>query len=118
MLLPSPDFFQCRVPSEKGKDAFLINPFGLSFHEVTGSNLLKVDLHGKIIDRGSSKFGINNRGFILHSAIHEARKDVNCIVHCHVPEVIAVCQLSPSRVQTIGFLIVQCAGTLGFRHAV
>jgi adducin len=78
----------CRVPGSH--DHFLINPFGFLFHEVTASSLIKVDVDGTIVDPGSSNYGINNRGYTLHSAVHMNRPDVECVIHLHLPEVIAV----------------------------
>ena len=37
-----------KVPGEEG--AFLINPFGLHFSEVTASNLVKIDIDGAKLD--------------------------------------------------------------------
>lgn len=36
-----------------------------------------------MIDRGSTTYGVNKAGFVLHSAIHEARQDINAIIHIH-----------------------------------
>ncbi|XP_052101059.1 gamma-adducin-like isoform X8 [Mytilus californianus] len=69
---------------------FLINPFGVLYSEVTASSLVKVDMQGETIDPGSTTLGINKAGFTLHSAIHQARPDIKCIIHLHTPEVIAV----------------------------
>ncbi|KAH8853261.1 Alpha-adducin [Schistosoma japonicum] len=69
---------------------FLINPFGLLYHEIQASSLVKIDASGNIIDQGSSVLGVNKAGWTLHSALHSARKDVNCIIHVHLPDVIAV----------------------------
>jgi ribulose-5-phosphate 4-epimerase/fuculose-1-phosphate aldolase len=60
---------------------FLINPFGLTFDEITASSLVKVDLEGNII--GESAYGINYAGYIIHSAIHAAREDATWIAHFH-----------------------------------
>lgn len=60
---------------------FLINPFGLHYSEVTASNLVKVDLEGRVI--GESEWGINPAGYVIHSTIHAARADVNCVMHTH-----------------------------------
>lgn len=70
---------------------FLINPYGMMFEEVTASSLVKVDLAGrKVMD---SDFDINPAGFIIHSAIHEAREDAGCVMHLHTPAGVAVaCQ--------------------------
>src|ERR1700691_2542963 len=60
---------------------FLINPYGMTFDEVTASNLVKVDLAGKkVMD---SPYEINPAGFTIHSAIHAAREDSNCVLHVH-----------------------------------
>ncbi|BFZ09901.1 hypothetical protein BsWGS_12940 [Bradybaena similaris] len=69
---------------------FLINPFGFLYNEITASSLQKVDLSGNIIDQGSSEFGVNKAGFTLHSAIHGARADINCVIHLHTPAAVAV----------------------------
>src|SRR5882672_411591 len=60
-----------RVPG--AEHHFLINPYGLMFDEINASSLVKVD-HDckKIID---SPFPINPAGFVIHSAVHEARHD-------------------------------------------
>jgi ribulose-5-phosphate 4-epimerase/fuculose-1-phosphate aldolase len=68
-----------RVPGPEHH--FLINPFGLAFEEVTASNLVKVDLDGKII--GNSPYPINAAGFTIHSAIHAARPEVGCVIYLH-----------------------------------
>ena len=68
-----------RVP---GRDHhFLINPYGMTFDEITASGLVKVDLCGrKVMD---SPYEINPAGFTIHSAIHAAREDANCVLHVH-----------------------------------
>ncbi|XP_073503594.1 alpha-adducin isoform X12 [Phyllobates terribilis] len=77
-----------RVSSEQ--EHFLIVPFGLLYSEVTASSLVKVNLQGDIVDRGSTNLGVNKAGFTLHSAIYAARPDVKCIVHIHTPAGAAV----------------------------
>ncbi|XP_078812105.1 alpha-adducin isoform X21 [Oryzias latipes] len=70
-----------RVNSDQ--ERFLIAPFGLLYSEVTASSLVKINLQGEIVDRGSTNLGVNQAGFTLHSAIYAARPDVKCIVHIH-----------------------------------
>uniref|UniRef100_A0A9J8AYG1 Alpha-adducin n=1 Tax=Cyprinus carpio carpio TaxID=630221 RepID=A0A9J8AYG1_CYPCA len=70
-----------RLNSEQ--ERFLIVPFGLLYSEVTASSLVKINLQGEIVDRGSTNLGVNQAGFTLHSAIYAARPDVKCIVHIH-----------------------------------
>jgi adducin len=65
------------------EDYFLLNPFGLLYSEVTASNLVKLDLNGGVIDRGTTGLGAPYTGFIIHSAIHSARPDIKCIIHVH-----------------------------------
>lgn len=77
-----------RVSSEQ--EHFLIVPFGLLYSEVTASSLVKINLQGDIVDRGSTNLGVNKAGFTLHSAIYAARPDVKCIVHIHTPAGAAV----------------------------
>nr|XP_020018304.1 alpha-adducin isoform X5 [Castor canadensis] len=77
-----------RVNSEQ--EHFLIVPFGLLYSEVTASSLVKINLQGDIVDRGSTNLGVNQAGFTLHSAIYAARPDAKCIVHIHTPAGAAV----------------------------
>lgn len=68
-----------RVPGAKAH--FLINPYGMFFHEITASSLVKVDEKGEII--GDSEYGINPAGFTIHSAVHMAHEAAGCIMHLH-----------------------------------
>jgi ribulose-5-phosphate 4-epimerase/fuculose-1-phosphate aldolase len=75
-----------RVP---GSDHhFLVNPYGCLFEEITASNLVKVDLDGaKVMD---SPYPVNPAGFTIHSAVHAAREDAQCVMHLHTNAGIAV----------------------------
>ena len=67
---------------------FLINPYGMTFDEVTASSLVKIDLEGrKLMD---SPYEINPAGFTIHSAIHAAREDAQCVMHTHSLNGVAV----------------------------
>lgn len=77
-----------------GENQFLINPFGLLWEEITASSLVKVDAEGKIIDQGSTEYGINPAGFKIHSAIHTSDRKAKWVIHIHVPDVVAVASLS------------------------
>lgn len=61
-------------------DRFLINPFGMMFDEVRASDLLVVDLHGRVVS-GSADYNV--AGFTIHSAVHMAREDAHCVLHTH-----------------------------------
>src|SRR5262249_28401674 len=67
---------------------FLINPYGLRYDEVTATNLVKIDLEGRKI--GDNPHPVNPAGFVIHSAIHEAREDARCVLHTHTTAGIAV----------------------------
>ncbi|WP_397451048.1 class II aldolase/adducin family protein [Pseudomonas sp. NA-150] len=60
---------------------FLINPYGLFFEEMTASNLVKIDLQGNKVE--ASPHPVNPAGFLIHSAIHSAREDAQCVLHTH-----------------------------------
>lgn len=75
-----------RVPGPEHH--FLINPYGLMFDEITASSLVKVDQQcNKIID---SPYPVNPAGFVIHSAVHAAREDIQCVLHTHTKAGIAV----------------------------
>jgi ribulose-5-phosphate 4-epimerase/fuculose-1-phosphate aldolase len=64
-----------------GEHQFLINPYGLMFDEITASSLVKVDMAcNKLIE---SPFPVNPAGFVIHSAVHEARPEAGCVLHTH-----------------------------------
>jgi ribulose-5-phosphate 4-epimerase/fuculose-1-phosphate aldolase len=74
------------VPGEHGH--FLINPFGYRFDEVTATNLVKIDLEGRVI--GDQRQKVNVSGFAIHGAVHAARLDAACVMHLHNPNGVAV----------------------------
>ncbi len=74
------------VPGEEGR--FLINPFGFRFDEICASNLVKIDLQGRVI--GEQQYKVNVTGFAIHGAVHAARSDAICVMHLHNANGIAV----------------------------
>lgn len=75
-----------RVPGPEHH--FLINPYGMMFEEITASSLVKVDMDGhKVME---SAYEINPAGFTIHSAIHAARADAQCVMHTHSLNGVAV----------------------------
>ncbi|OUS24255.1 class II aldolase [Gammaproteobacteria bacterium 45_16_T64] len=84
-----------KIPGES--DAFLINPYGLLYSEVTASNLVKVDISGNILE--PTQYKVNPAGMLIHSTIHEARPDAHCIAHTHTNAGMAVaCQQDGLRI--------------------
>ncbi|XP_057182898.1 beta-adducin isoform X3 [Triplophysa rosa] len=74
----------------KEQEHFLVLPGGLAFGEVTASSLVKVNILGEVVERGSTTLGVDVSAFSLHSAIYSARPDVRCLVHLHTPANAAV----------------------------
>ena len=71
-----------------GTEHFLINPYGLMFDEITASSLVKIDIAGKVLQE--TPFPINPAGFVIHSAVHSARHDAQCVMHTHTLNGVAV----------------------------
>ena len=76
-----------RVPGPEHH--FLINPYGLLFHEITASSLVKVDQDGNIVQSGGVH-RVNPAGFTIHSAVHMGRPDAGAVIHLHAPDGVAV----------------------------
>ncbi|NWL76076.1 class II aldolase [Pseudomonas taiwanensis] len=70
--------FSVRLPGVEPR--FLINPFGLMFEEICASDLIVVDMHGRVVE-GNADYNI--AGFTIHSAVHMARADAHCVIHTH-----------------------------------
>jgi ribulose-5-phosphate 4-epimerase/fuculose-1-phosphate aldolase len=78
-----------RVPGPEHH--FLINHYGVLFHEMRASDLVKIDLDGNIVEApGQSTRRVNAAGFTIHSAVHMAREDLMCVAHTHTSAGIAV----------------------------
>jgi ribulose-5-phosphate 4-epimerase/fuculose-1-phosphate aldolase len=71
-----------------GTEEFLINPYGMMFDEITASSLIRVDHECR--PQHETTWPVNPAGFVIHSAIHEARPDVGCVLHTHTTDGVAV----------------------------
>jgi len=78
-----------RLPGEE--EAFLINPFGVLFEEITASSLVKINAKGEILS--PTPHPINQAGFVIHSAVHMGRPDAGCVIHLHTVDGVAVSML-------------------------
>ena len=89
-----------RLPeSVSGTDKhFLINPFGLHYSEVTASNLVKIDLQGRVMD--GSTHPVNPAGFVVHSTLHDGLEGAHCVMHTHTTAGVAVACLQGGLQQT------------------
>jgi ribulose-5-phosphate 4-epimerase/fuculose-1-phosphate aldolase len=92
----SANHISTRVPGEE--DAFLINPYGLLYDQMHASCFIKLDLAGNVLFN-PTELGFNRAGYVIHSAIHGARHDVDCVIHTHTIAGMAVsamkCGLMP-----------------------
>ncbi len=80
-----------RIPGTP--DHFLINRYGVLFHEMQPQDLVKIDPTGAAVDSTSTTERVNAAGFTIHSAVHMARHDLACVIHTHTADGIAVsCQ--------------------------
>jgi hypothetical protein len=111
-----------RVPGED--QAFLINPFGLHFSEVTASNLVKIDIDGNKL--APSDWPVNLAGFVQHSAFHRHLPDAHCIMHTHTTAGMAVASLEdgcrsptsmPASLRAASPIMISKASPFGTRKA-
>ena len=102
-----------RLPDSvtSGAKQFLINPFGLHYSEVTASNLVKIDLEGKVLD--GSTYPVNPAGFVVHAAIHDALPHAHCVMHTHTTAGVAVACLQDGLQQT-NFYSAQLHGMVAY----
>jgi len=82
-----------RVPDQP--DQFLLKPHALMFEEVTASSLVKLPISGKAparkTDDHDGRTGdVQTAGFNIHTAVLEARPEINCVVHVHTAPGMAV----------------------------
>jgi ribulose-5-phosphate 4-epimerase/fuculose-1-phosphate aldolase len=70
-----------RIPGTE--DHLLINLYGLLYKEITASSLVTIDVEGNILWKPETDYGINRAGYVIHSAIHKARPDVQSVIHTH-----------------------------------
>ena len=94
-----------RVPGED--DAFLINPYGLLYDQMYASGFIKIDYDGNVL-YNPTEYGVNQAGFVIHSAVHRARHDVDCVIHTHTLAGMAVsamkCGLLPLAQTAMRFI--------------
>jgi ribulose-5-phosphate 4-epimerase/fuculose-1-phosphate aldolase len=90
---------------------FLINPFGLHYSEVKASNLLKVDLGGKLLS--DSPWRVNAAGFAPHAALHGAIEHAHCVMHTHTTNGMAVAS-SAAGLSISNFYAAQLGGRVAY----
>ncbi len=92
--------------------AFLINPYGMHFSEVTASSLVKIDIDGNKLD-ADNPWHVNKAGFVQHSLFHRHLPDAHAIIHTHTTATMAVCSLE-GGLQPTNFYACNFMGQLGY----
>lgn len=100
-----------RIPGPRAD--FLINPFGLHYSEVTASNLVRIDLDGRIV--GHSDWPVNPAGFTIHGAIHAGVPGAHCVMHTHTTAGMAVA-CSRGGLSISNFYSAQLHGKLAYHE--
>ena len=77
-----------RIP---GTDHLLINGFGFLYNEIRPNNLVKIDMEGNPVE--PTPYPVNKAGLMIHTAIHQAREDIACVIHTHDIDCQAVCAI-------------------------
>jgi ribulose-5-phosphate 4-epimerase/fuculose-1-phosphate aldolase len=99
-----------KVPDQEG--AFLINPFGMHFGEITASSLIKIDIDGNKLDV-DNPWHVNKAGFVQHSLFHRHLDDAHAIIHTHTTATMAVCSLD-GGLQPTNFYACNFMGQLAY----
>ncbi|HUZ75343.1 MAG TPA: class II aldolase/adducin family protein [Stellaceae bacterium] len=71
--------FTARLPDNPAH--FLMNPRGLGWHEITASDLVKLDLDGTVLS--DTELLPGPAGLNFHSAILRAKPEISCTMHLH-----------------------------------
>lgn len=98
-----------KLPDEEG--AFLINPYGLHFSEVTASSLVKIDIDGNKLD--DSPYPVNRAGFVQHALFHRHIHSAHAIIHTHTTATMAVCS-SREGLRASNFYACNFMGQIGY----
>lgn len=72
-------------------NTFYIQPFGLKFSEITPECLLEVSHEGKVLS--GKELIYNPTAYQTHSALYQARPDLQAIFHIHTTHMVAVSNL-------------------------
>jgi ribulose-5-phosphate 4-epimerase/fuculose-1-phosphate aldolase len=105
-------FNHITVKLEDQEGAFLINPYGMHFSEVTASSLIKIDIDGNKLDE-DNPWHVNKAGFVQHSLFHRVLPDAHAIIHTHTTATMAVCGLE-GGLQPTNFYACNFMGQLAY----
>jgi ribulose-5-phosphate 4-epimerase/fuculose-1-phosphate aldolase len=86
--------FSVAVPGNP--DFFLLNPQGMHWSEITASDLIVVDANGNLVE---GRHKAEPTAFYIHSRIHRAKPNANCVLHTHMPYATALCCVEGGKLE-------------------
>lgn len=98
-----------RVPG--APQQLLLNRFGLHYREVRASNLVKIDLAGRVLEPPDAP--VNAAAVAPHTAIHAAIADAHCVMHTHTTAGMAVAA-SAAGLSISNFYAAQLGGRVAY----
>ncbi|MDX1509854.1 MAG: class II aldolase/adducin family protein [Nitriliruptorales bacterium] len=73
------DHLAGHITSRQPDGTYLVNPYGLTWDEITAADVMRIDANGVTIE---GKWTVSP-AVTLHLAVHEVRDDVGVVVHNH-----------------------------------
>lgn len=104
--------FSAMVPGRD--DLFLVNPHGLSFGEVTASDLLVCDFHGQVIDGDGRP---EATAFYIHARLHKQLPRARAAFHTHMPNATALSMVAGEPLAWAGQSALKFYGRTAVDHA-
>lgn len=101
--------FSLSMPGATGR--FLLKPHGLLFSEVRASDLIVVDLDGKLLE-GSGNW--EPTAFYIHSRVHAACPEAVCVFHTHMPYATALACTRNNRILPVTQNSMRFWGRVGY----
>ena len=77
-------------------DRFLLTPFGLHWSEVRASDLLVLDLDGRLV---AGHGPVEPTARFIHAPVHRLAPRARCVLHTHMPYATALCMLDNPRLE-------------------
>lgn len=85
------------APAER-PDAFLVNPFGIHWSQLTASDLLLVAHDGEVLEGDGE---LETTAFCIHSRIHREHPRAACVLHTHMPYATTLTSLEDTPLEPI-----------------
>lgn len=86
--------FSLAAPERSG--AFLVNPHGLHWSEITPADLVLVDVEGNVLE---GRHGVEATAFFIHGRVHNGKPNAACVLHTHMPYATALAILDGGRLE-------------------